>query len=305
MILIRPGFSSDPAINLALEQHCIESEAVGATILLLYINRPSVVIGRHQVPAGEFDPAFAKGNGISLVRRLSGGGAVFHDHGNLNFAFISPHDRTRFLNFHRALAPMVSALRTLGVPAEFAAPNSIAADGKKISGTSQYSNLRRMMTHGTLLFDTDLVRLERVLVPKRVPVESSGVPSIRRPVGNIAGFVEPPATLDRFADRLIESLAKGVGGLEPLSLGGSERERIESIADEKFRSWEWTYGRTPRFSVVRGVRTGKDRFRMRLTVDRGRVESVGPERGEMGPDRLERVRGKLTGRRYDTLFFDD
>lgn len=305
MILIRPGFSSDPAVNLALEQHCIETEAVGEAILLFYVNRPSVVIGRHQVPAREFDPAFTEKSGIFLVRRLSGGGAVFHDYGNLNFVFISSHDRTRFLNFRRALSPVVGALRTLGVPAEFSAPNSIAAEGKKISGSSQYSNLKRMMTHGTLLFDTDLVRLERVLAPKRVPVESSGVGSIRRPVGNIVGFVEPPATLDRFADRLIDSLAPGVGGPVPLSLGGSERERIESIAGRKFRSWEWTYGRTPRFSVVRSVRTGPDRFRVRLTVDRGRVASARPEGEKMGPDRLERMREMLTGRRYDTLLFDD
>lgn len=156
LFVIENNKIDDPRMNLALEEYALRHLDLTHTYLLLYINRPSVIVGRNQNPFQEINSEYIAERGISVVRRLSGGGAVYHDLGNLNYSFITRYDRGDLNNFKKFTAPVIAALRRMGVPAELNPRNDIVANGKKISGTAQYANGKGILTHGTLLFDARL-----------------------------------------------------------------------------------------------------------------------------------------------------
>ena len=159
---------TDTAFNLALEEYCFRHLHPKADVFLLYANAPSVVIGRHQNPIEELDLEYAQQKGMQVIRRISGGGAVYHDHGNINYSLITSFQQDSLANIPRYLEPVVNALARLGIGAHIDSHNNICIDSQKISGTSQYSDTRRLLVHGTLLFDTDLWVLKRVLMPNRL-----------------------------------------------------------------------------------------------------------------------------------------
>ena len=189
MFLISNIEDSDPALNLALEEYCLRNLNPGFEYLLFYINRPSVIIGRHQNPFQEFNQKLAHQKGICLVRRISGGGAVYHDPGNLNFSFITDFTEEKLDYFKTLIEPILNTLQRLGVPARLTEKNNILVDGKKVSGNSQHTNMRRMLSHGTLLFDSELDVLKRVLDSRLVITQSRAVSSIKAKVTNISGHL--------------------------------------------------------------------------------------------------------------------
>ena len=269
-LLERTGIR-DPAESAALEEFCVRRLPGKGDLLLLYVNAPAVVIGRHQVPPAEADLSFLARRHISLVRRLSGGGAVFHDRGNLNFAFVTGYDRDRFRRYDRFLAPVIDVLRSLGVPARFQKPNAISVDGKKISGNAQFTDMRRMLTHGTLLFSADLDALHRALSPAASIRESRGVASAPSPVANLQSYLAERTDLDTFRNRFRRLLAQRLGRLDGFSLSDEQEREIGDLAAQ-YRSWTWTWGRTPRFVVDH--RLPGQGIRLRLTVEGGVVREV-------------------------------
>lgn len=161
MIFVENEPNNDPRVNLAIEEYLIKNIALKDEILLFYINQPSIIIGRNQITVQEINVDFVEENNIIVVRRLSGGGAVYHDYGNLNFSFIAPNSPDNFHNFRKFTQPVVDVLNQMGVPAELSGRNDILVEGKKISGNAQYVAGPRMVSHGTLLWDTDLSQVER------------------------------------------------------------------------------------------------------------------------------------------------
>ena len=197
MIFVNNGGSTDPRYNLALEEYVLRTRFPGQECLLFYVNEPSIIIGRNQNTIEEIDPDAVESRGIHVVRRISGGGAVYHDLGNLNFSFLSPYTMGRFNRYEEFTRPVVAALRGMGVPAELGGRNDIAVDGRKISGNAQFVSGDRMFSHGTLLLDSDLTVLSQVLTPKPGKVESKGHRSVRSRVANISEFLPAPMAIGR------------------------------------------------------------------------------------------------------------
>ncbi|MET1013555.1 MAG: lipoate--protein ligase, partial [Paenisporosarcina sp.] len=201
---------TDPRINLAIEEYALKTMDVDKdSFFLFYINEPSIIIGKNQNTIEEIDTDYVDSNGIHVVRRLSGGGAVYHDLGNLNFSFITKDDGDSFRNFKKFTQPIVDALKEMGVDAELSGRNDILAGGRKISGNAQFSTKGRMFSHGTLMFDTEIEAVVSALKVRKDKIESKGIKSIRSRVANIMEFLEEPISIDDFRLKLLHSIFGG------------------------------------------------------------------------------------------------
>jgi lipoate---protein ligase len=261
---------TDPRLNLALEEYLLRHVAVDEAILLFYVNTPSVIVGRNQNIWEEIDPDYVAAREVQVVRRLSGGGAVYHDLGNLNYSFITNGSRDLH-NFHRFTGPVIAVLNGLGVPAEAHGKSDIYVAGRKISGNAQYLARNRMVSHGTILFDSDLEALLHALNPRQVVIESSAVQSIRARVTNVREWLP-----DWEIDELRAALLAGIFAPEPvrkLELTAVDWSHIQQIRAERYLDWEWTYGRSPRF-IVEKRPFGPDGLCVQITVDKGRVAGL-------------------------------
>jgi len=301
MIFIEHSPCEDPAVNLALEEYCFLHLDPSEEIVLTYVNRPSVIIGRHQNAFDQVNLGLARQKGIPVIRRRSGGGAVYHDCGNLNFSFIGRYDRSLFLNYQRMLRPIIDALGLLGITATFSAPNQILVGSRKISGNSQYSNMKRMVSHGTLLYETDLETLQSVLAPDLDVVYSRGVRSEPRPVVNLSQYM---ASATRFADfrrDFTRCMADGFGGKTIFRLAPEAWEKIHDLADQKYRRWEWNYGRSPEFTVA----CRRENNKVLIDVSKGIVRELRDDVNRPPPAEIDDLRDRWVGRRFTDIRIDD
>lgn len=200
---------TDPRINLAVEEYALNYLDPGEEYVILWQNEPTVVIGRNQNTLAEVNGPFIKERGIHVVRRLSGGGAVYHDLGNLNFTFIVDAEKERVSNFEYFTRPVIQALASLGVQAEFSGRNDITIDGKKFSGNAQYWSKGRLLHHGTILFNSDLAVVQEALNVKVDKLQSKGVKSVRSRVTNIYPYLKTPITIEEFKEVLWQYLIPG------------------------------------------------------------------------------------------------
>src|SRR5690625_4956285 len=181
---------TDPRINLALEEYMLENFGEKDTYLLFYVNEPSIIIGRNQNTVEEINTEYVDKKDIKVVRRLSGGGAVYHDLENLNFSFITKDDGDSFHNFAKFTKPLVDVLNELGVPAKLEGRNDLVVEGRKISGNAMYSTKGRMFSHGTLMLDSEIEEVVKALNVNKAKIESKGIKSIRSRVANISEFLD-------------------------------------------------------------------------------------------------------------------
>lgn len=175
MLFIDNKGITDPRINLAIEEYALKNLDINETYLLFYINEPSIIIGKNQNTIEEINTDYVESNGIHVVRRLSGGGAVYHDLGNLSYSFITKDDGNSFHNFRKFTEPVVQALKSMGVNAELSGRNDLLAEGRKISGNAQFSTRGRMFTHGTLLFDSEMDHIVSALKVKKTKSNPKGL----------------------------------------------------------------------------------------------------------------------------------
>lgn len=297
MLLVDDPAQSDPRLNLALEEHLLRNVELNEPILLFYQNAPSVIIGRNQNTLEEIDPEYVQREGLQLVRRLSGGGAVYHDLGNLNFSFVTP-SKEGLHDFARFTGPVVQALRELGVPAELRGKSDIFAAGKKVSGNAQYASGGRMFSHGTLLFNTDLEAMLKALNPRQVAIESRAVQSVRNYVANLCELLPAGMSLAELKAALLAGLF-GRGEPPRYALGPADREQVEAIAAGRYRRWEWNIGHSPRFNVRKSAQTPAGKVDARIEVENGRVAGIrfyGDFEGRRDVAELEE---RLIGVRYD------
>ncbi|MCR4906114.1 MAG: lipoate--protein ligase [Clostridiales bacterium] len=236
------GISTDPYCNLASEEVLLDTE--DGEIFMLWQNGRSVILGRNQNAYAEVNLPFVEEHGIPVVRRLTGGGAVFHDLGNLNFTFIVPRERCPELDFARFTHPIAEVLRSLGVPAELSGRNDLVADGRKISGNAQCVWRDRVMHHGTLLVAADLSFMDGALRADADKLKSKGIKSVRSRVGNLSEFL-PGLDAGELARRLEDRFLGG--GAERAAFTGEQRAGIEKLAREKYRTWEWNFGASGTF----------------------------------------------------------
>jgi lipoate-protein ligase A len=288
---------TDPRLNLAIEEHLLRNLESEEDILLFYINEPSIIIGRNQNTLEEVNRDYVEAHGIHVVRRLSGGGAVYHDLGNLNFSFIMRRGKENLIDFKKFTAPVVRALVEMGLPAELGGRNDIQVEGRKISGNASYSVKSGMVCHGTLLFGTDLERLSQALKVKPGKIVSKGIKSVRSRVANINEFIRLPMDIEAFRAHLVAYIYAG-GGVPEYHLSGEDWMAVRKLADERYRSWDWNYGRSPDFNVEKRERFAGGEIDARLDVQQGLIRSVkfyGDFFAEAETEGLEQL---LTGVRY-------
>jgi lipoate-protein ligase A len=257
--------STDPAYNLAFEQYVFDSLSREHSYFMLWQNANAVIVGKHQNTAAELNAAYVKENNVSVVRRLSGGGAVYHDLGNLNFTFIVDEGDNAAFDFASFCRPVVAALAGLGVAAEISGRNDMTIEGKKFSGNAQYHRQGRVMHHGTLLFDSDLSIVARVLEAPKDKIESKGIASVRSRVTNIRPYLREDMTIRAFWDAVRDSIARETG-MEPYTPDENARAAVRKLREETYSRWEWNYGASPDYRV-RKARRVEDCGRIELAMD--------------------------------------
>jgi lipoate-protein ligase A len=272
MLFYRSG-SNDPYFNLALEEHIFGVYGGGAEIFMLWQNDNTIVIGKNQNAAAEINSEYVESNNIKVARRLSGGGAVYHDMGNLNFTFIVPDNGSSELDFGLFCAPVAKTLEGMGITAEFSGRNDITIDGKKFSGNAQYRKNGLVMHHGTIMFSSDLTKVTAALNVSGGKLESKGVKSVRSRVTNICDYLKSGMTLGEFEQALIKNVLPDK--VEYLSLTDADIARVNSLRDSKYSLWEWNFGRSPKYSVRKQQRVeGCGNVEIYLEVNRGVIEGI-------------------------------
>ncbi|WAA11298.1 lipoate--protein ligase [Fervidibacillus albus] len=290
----------DPQINLAIEEYILRHLDINETYLLFYINEPSIIIGRNQNTIEEINTEYVEKNNLKVVRRLSGGGAVYHDLGNLNFSFITKDDGNSFHNFKKFTEPVIKALKKLGANAELQGRNDIVIDGKKVSGNAQYSTGGRMFTHGTLLLNSELGNVASALKVKKEKIESKGIKSVRSRVANISEFLSEPITIEQFRKHLLESIFAEHGGeVQEYVLSDKDWEKIHEISKNRYQNWEWNYGKSPKFNIQHSRRFPIGSIDVRFQVNKGIVQSCKIYGDFFGVGNVEDIEKRLTGIRYD------
>ena len=237
--------------NLAYEEYLVTSST--DDILLFYINTDAVVIGKHQNPWQEVDltPLDKSGKTHKVARRLSGGGTVFHDLGNINFSFIRNKDQD-FVNFREHIEPISAALAALGIPNTISPRNDIFVNDHKVSGNAEHVNSRkkRILHHGTLLYDSNIIKLNGSIRPKtKLSIKTHAVDSVRSPVMNMREIQNLGSTSD-FLETLISELYNHISISSTINVDPSSIETVKTLVENKNTNWEWNFGHTPQFTFT-------------------------------------------------------
>lgn len=291
---------TDPRINLAIEEYILRNMDIEQDdFLLFYINQPSIIIGKNQNTIEEINTDYVEDNNIIVVRRLSGGGAVYHDLGNLNFSFLTKDDGDSFHNYKKFTQPVVDALAKLGVNAELSGRNDILAEGRKVSGNAQYATRGRMFSHGTLMFDTDIDQVVSALKVKKDKIESKGIKSVRSRVANISEFLTDKISVEQFRMEILKSIFNGEENIRYYELTDEDWTKIHELSAERYQKWEWNYGKSPRFNIQKTHRFPSGGIDIRLEVNRGIIEEVKIYGDFFGVGDVAEVEQLLTGCKYE------
>lgn len=273
MIFVDNQNHTDPRINLAIEEHLLRNKPFEEDILLFYINEPSIIIGRNQNTLEEINHLYVEEHGIHVVRRLSGGGAVYHDLGNLNFSFISNSGKENLHNFEKFTAPVIYVLQDLGVPAQLNGRNDIVVHERKISGNAQYSAGSRMVSHGTLLYNSDLSQVSEALNVKMDKIVSKGIKSVRSRVANISEFLKEPVDIFEFRERLKQGILNTAENREYV-LTDADWIEIDKFTQDRYAKWDWNYGRSPEFNIQKTKRFPMGEIDARIDVKNGTIQHI-------------------------------
>ena len=288
-------YTTDAAWNLAAEQYVFDALPRDRSYFMLWQNKNAVIVGKYQNTAAELNAAYIKEQGVQVVRRLSGGGAVYHDLGNLNFSFITDAGAMEKLDLSLFCRPVIRTLQKLGVPAELNGRNDMTVDGKKFSGNSQYRRQGRVLHHGTLLFSSDLEAVTRALHVDAEKLSGKGVSSVRSRVANLRDYLPPEIELPEFRALLLREMLSEAPG-EEYRFSDEDLRSIESIREERYARWDWNYGLSPAAQIEKKRRVeGCGSVSVFLTTEGGRISAL-VFRGDFFSSREpERLSEKLIG----------
>ncbi|CCW42043.1 TPA: lipoate--protein ligase [Streptococcus agalactiae] len=291
--------SNDPAYNVALEAYAFQKLTDVDEIFILWINEPAIIIGRHQNTIQEINKEFIDKNGIHVVRRLSGGGAVYHDLNNLNYTIISNNTQEGAFDFQTFSKPVIDTLAKLGVKAEFTGRNDLEINGQKFAGNAQAYYKGRMMHHGCLLFDVDMSVLGQALKVSKDKIESKGIKSVRARVTNIVDHLSDKITVQEFSDAILAQMKEEYPEMDEYVLSDAELSEIQAMRDNQFATWDWTYGKAPEYTIERGVRYPAGKITTYANVENSTIKSVKIFGDFFGVKPVDDIEKMLEGVRYD------
>ncbi len=271
MLLIK-GISENAYFNLATEEYLIDN--FSEDIFYLWQNDNAVIIGKNQNAYSEIDLSYAEAHGIKVVRRLTGGGAVFHDKGNLNYTVIGKNDEESFGNYEKFSKTVIAYLKTLGVDAELSGRNDLLADGKKISGNAQCVRKGKIIHHGTLLFSSDLSRLSDVLRVNPLKLVDKGIKSVKSRVANISDLTDKVNNITDFANGLYEYIKQNGEDVTEYAFTEEDVSKTEQLVKEKYGTREWNYGYISDYGFKNSKKTAGGIVELELSVEKGVIERI-------------------------------
>lgn len=290
--------STDPYFNLALEEYVFERMDRNESYFMLWQNENTIVVGKYQNTAEEIDQEYVRANGIRVARRLSGGGAVYHDSGNLNFTFIVDQADSSDFNFKMFVQPVVETLSRFGVQASCNGRNDVTINGLKFSGNSQYARHGRLLHHGCIMLDSDLSKVTAALRPKAAKFESKSVKSVRSRVTTINAHAPRPISMEAFKQELKRSvMARGEWSDHVLM--EDELEEIQTLRKEKYASWEWNFGFFPAYGMRREAKFPAGLVAVNLDAERGRIRKIRFSGDFFGNGEIAELEESLVGLKLD------
>jgi lipoate-protein ligase A len=284
--------SDDASFNLAVEELLLKSSK--EEYLIICINNPSVIIGKHQVVHREINTRFVFENDIPVIRRISGGGTVFHDKGNLNFTFIRNSEAGRQVDFRKHTKPVIDFLQSLGIEAKFEGKTDIKVSGLKISGNSEHVHRNRVLHHGTLLFSSSMEMMRNSLRNDSSCYTTRAVISNPSSVMNMNEILSDFNNIKEFSSAMMNYFLQNISGTEMYELSSSERDEAGLLASSKYNSWEWNYAYGPDYSFTNNFQINKKTHNCCLYVNDGIIRKCSIE----GSDLMHLVAKRVIGCRH-------
>ncbi len=282
--------NTDPYFNIAAEEYVLKS--FRDDLFMLWQNSPAIIVGKHQNTPAEINLNWALKNNIPVVRRISGGGAVYHDQGNLNFTFIKNADGENLVDFKGFTQPIVDILRALGLDARFEGRNDIRINGLKISGNAEHVFKKRVLHHGTLLFSSSLINLSQALKVSNASYIDKSVKSVRSRVTNIADHLNSEMDVPEFKELIHHHLTKKYPDVNTVSFTDEDYYQINRLVEEKYKTWEWNFGYSPKYLFKNSIETKAGQIVVELDVKDGIIQKAGIVSGafnRMDLEELERT----------------
>ncbi len=265
--------STDPYFNIAAEEYLLRR--FSEDIVMIWRSRPSIITGKHQNTLAEINLPYVMKNNIPVIRRLSGGGTVFHDPGNINFTFIQQGDKNKMMvDFKKQTEPVLQFLASLGLDARFQGKNDLRINGKKISGNAEHVFKNRVLHHGTLLFDADLTQLNEAIRSREELFKSKAIKSVRSIVTNISHMMEQPITREVFMEKFRQFCISFFKNVEVYTPTHADLEEIDHLKRTKYTQWEWNYGYSPRYAFSHSASVNGNHYKVSLTTEKATIENI-------------------------------
>lgn len=288
--------NSDPYFNLAAEEYFLKN--FQEDFFMLWRSQPSIVVGKHQNALAEINHEFVRENRIPVARRLSGGGTVFHDPGNVNFTFIRNVKDISEVNFKIFTVPVAAALKKLDVEAYTTGRNDLLIDGKKISGNAEHVHKNRVLHHGTLLFNSQLDALKGALKVDLSKFEDKAVQSNRSEVANIASYLSEPISVEEFTDFIFNEICQNFSESRIYQPPQEDLLAIQKLSKEKYQTWDWIFGYSPKYRFANKLRTKNGEIQISFLVEKGLLAEVLIS-GEIQENLSLQITRALIGCRHD------
>ncbi|NJY61547.1 lipoate--protein ligase [Salinimicrobium sp. CDJ15-81-2] len=264
--------STDPYFNIATDEYIFKH--IKEDCFMLWRNDNAIIVGKHQNTLAEINHEYVKEKNIKVVRRLSGGGAVYHDLGNLNFSFTRTGDNYEMIDFERYTLPIIAVLKELGVNAKFEGRNDLIIEGKKFSGNAEHVFKNKVLHHGTLLFSSEMKDVSGALKINPLKYKDRGVKSVPNRVTNISDHLREKISLDEFTNKVMEHITGSFKDARLYEFTEEDLAAIQKIRDEKYATWDWNYGHSPEYEFKQGARTPGGTVEMNMNVSNGIIKDV-------------------------------
>ncbi|MDY0342855.1 MAG: lipoate--protein ligase [Lentimicrobium sp.] len=281
---------TDPYFNIAAEEYVLKH--FKRDCFMLWRNAPAIIVGKHQNTLAEINLDYVEERKIKVVRRLSGGGAVFHDLGNLNFTFIATGEKHELVDFRKFTLPILQVLLKLNIQAKFEGRNDLTIEGRKFSGNAEHVFKNRVLHHGTLLFSSEMTDLTAALKVDPAKFSDKAIKSIRSRVTNIEEHLHAPLTVLEFRDLIMQHIIETTPGAEVYTFSKDDITAIEKLRDEKYSTWDWNFGYSPRYNFHKSIKTAGGKLEVSLEVQNGIIEKArfyGDYFNMLDPDEIERA----------------
>ncbi|MGE0078658.1 MAG: lipoate--protein ligase [Bacteroidales bacterium] len=302
MLKILHQKNHDPFFNIATEEYLLKHKQ--DDFFVIYRNAPSVIVGKHQNTNAEINHQFVRANQIPVVRRLSGGGTVYHDLGNVNFTFIMNGVEGQLVDFRKYTEPIIEILGGFGVEAYLGEKNDIRVDGKKISGNAEHIYKNRVLHHGTLLFQSDLDKLNEVISVDLSKYHDKAVKSVRSTVANIADFLSNPIDINFFEEFVVGYMLSSFEDSVAVELTDSDTLTINDLVKSKYSTWDWTYGYSPTYEVDSYVDCKFGKLQIVVNVSKGFIDDLRIGDGSIAHPAITKLRSLLLGKRHERSIVD-